>query len=83
MVGLPPAMSETLIMVHSTDIQEMGLQPAVLNNNVDEDLIATLALVANGGPELEYQIILWPAADLSFRAKFYQEYSYGFIWLQE
>lgn len=70
-------------MVHRIDIQEKGRQPAVLKNNVDESMIATLALVAKGGPELECQIILWPAADLSFRAKFYEEYSDGFIWLQE
>jgi len=40
-------------------------------------MVATLVLVAKdkGGPELECQILLWPAADSSFTAKSYQEYA--------
>jgi hypothetical protein len=77
-------MSKTLITGHRTDNQAIGRQSAILSNIVDENMIATLALVAKdkGGPELECQIILWSVADLSFRVKFYQEYSDGYFWLQ-
>jgi acetyl esterase len=77
-------MSETLITVHRTGIPVNGRRPEILGNDIDENMIATLALVAkhNGGPDLECQIILWSATDSSFTAKSYQEYADGYLWLQ-
>ena len=73
-------MSETSVAAHRTHIQVNGRQPEVVDNIVDENMIAILALAAKdkGGPELECQIALWPAADSSFTAK----YADGYLWLQ-
>jgi hypothetical protein len=77
-------MSQVLPTLHCNDIQANDPDAETPRGIVDEELIATLALVAKemGGSELECRVILWPAASPYFTPIFQEEFADGNLWIQ-
>jgi len=77
-------MSETGITVNDDGIDVNGHQLASLDSSVGGEMTAVLALVAKekGGPELEFQVMLWSAMSANFATGSYQEYTDGYFWIE-
>ena len=76
-------MSETRITANDDEIKVNGQQSASLESSVSGEMTAVLALMAKdkGGPELEFQVMLWPVVGANFATSSYQEYADGYFWI--
>lgn len=58
------------------EIRVDGKRLAVVGNSVGGNMTAVTALKAkeNGGPEIKFQVMLWPIVDADFNTRSYQEF---------
>jgi acetyl esterase len=74
-------MSETLLTAHGDEFRVNGQQLSSLGGSAAGEATAILVLMAKkeGGPELEFQVMLWSAMGANFVTTSYQEYADGYF----
>ena len=64
------------VAANGDEINADGKNLAVVGNSVGGNMTAVMCLMAkeNGGPELKYQIMMWPIVDANFETESYKQF---------
>ncbi len=64
---------------HGQKIHVNGSRMAVVGNSVGGNMAAVVALMAKdrGGPDIRFQVLMWPVTDANFDTKSYHEFAEG------
>ena len=65
------------VAVHGAEINVDGKRLAMVGNSVGGNLAAAVALMAKDkkGPEIKFQVLLWPVTDASLETESYNKYA--------
>ena len=67
------------VSYHGNEIGVDGRRLAVVGNSVGGNMAAVVALMAKdrGGPEILFQVLMWPVTDANFETQSYHEFGEG------
>jgi len=69
------------VAAHGEEIKVDGSRLAVAGNSVGGNMAAAVSLMAKekAGPNIRYQVLLWPVTDANFETGSYQQFDHGYF----